>query len=76
MKNWENNVEDNNGVKVNDVVLVKSSDEPYLQGCLAVVKEIYQWGVEADIPMPVKKERLSRSVALSWSEMRKIGTID
>ena len=64
------------GLKINDVVLVKESDEPHLQGCLAVVKEVYDWGVEADIPMPVRKERLNRSVSLSWREMRKIGTID
>ena len=63
-------------VKINDVVLVKSSDEPHLQGCLAVVTDVYKWGVEANIPFPVRKERLNRSVTLSWNEMRIIGSID
>lgn len=61
--------------KKDDVVLVKNYEEPNLEGCLAVVREVYQWGVEADIPVPVRKQKLTRSVSLFWDEMKKVGSI-
>ena len=59
-------------MKINTVIQIAPPHK--WAGCLAIVDEVKDWGVQAYIPMPVGETVRNAYVRLSWGEFEDVGT--